>query len=204
MTFNLPPVNWLTWLKKVNYLFFRNDGLIGQVTIGNRQQHICIPRNSTITTLGCTNKLPPRTTCLVEQVEHHNLPLGIVVNWYMAIPKARAIPVMISNTNKYNLWVRQPLLAAEISDAECVSIGYMATKDWEGANITIGFQPVPLQLIDINSCQVEAGAIQPISLKIEKPEFGSRPETNSANFDFKIKKDWLPFQLNIGKEANLT
>ena len=27
---------------------------------------------------------------------------------------------------------------------------------------------------------------------------------SSTNFDFKTEIDWLPFQLNIGKEANLT
>ena len=83
------------------------DGLIDQVTIGNTQQPIFIPGNFTITILGLTNKLPPRTTCLMEQVEHHNLPLGIVVNQCMATPKAWAIPIIIINTNKYNVWVRQ-------------------------------------------------------------------------------------------------
>ena len=58
--------------------------------------------------------------------------------------------------------------------------------DWEGDNISIGFQPVPPQLIDSNSCQVEVGPIQPTSLEIEKPEFGSRPDTNSMDFDFKM------------------
>ena len=114
---------------------------MGQVTIGKSQQPICIPRNSIITILGCTNKLPPRTTCLVEQAEHHNLPLGIVVNWCVTIPKARAIPIIIINTNKYNVWVTQPLLAAELHDAECDQIEYSATMDWEGENIKIRFQP---------------------------------------------------------------
>ena len=63
---------------------------------------------------------------------------------------------------------------------------------------TCSFQP-----IDTNSCQVEAGPIQPTSPKIVKPDFGPRPGTNSTNFDFKMVIDWLPFQLNIRKEANL-
>ena len=75
--------------------------------------------------------------------------------------------------------------------------------DWEGENITIKFQSAPPQLIDINGCQVEAGTIQPTSPEIEKPEFGPRPDTTSATFDFKTETDQLPFQLNIGKEANL-
>ena len=143
------------------------DGLIGKVIVGIKQQPICIPGNSTITILGQTNKLTARTTCLVEQVECHNLPLDIVVNWCVAIPKARAILIIIINTNKFNVWVRQPLLAAKLYDAEYVQIEYRATMDWEGEDIKIRFQPVPPQLIEINSCQVEAGPIQPTVPKLK-------------------------------------
>ena len=79
------------------------------------------------------------------------------------------------------------MLAAEFFDVECTEIEYRATTDWEGDNISIGFQPVPPQLIDTNSCQVKAGPIQPTSPEIEKPEFGPRPDTNSADFDLKMK-----------------
>ena len=40
--------------------------------------------------------------------------------------------------------------------------------DWEGENITIEFQPVPPQLIDISSCHVVAEPIQSTSPEIEK------------------------------------
>ena len=75
--------------------------------------------------------------------------------------------------------------------------------DWEGEDITIRFQRMPPQLTDTNSCKVEVGPFQAISPEIENPEFGPGPDTNSANFNFKIEIDWLPFQLNTGKEANL-
>ena len=171
------------------------------MTIGTKQQPICIPRNSTITILGCTNKLPPRITCLVEQVEHHNLPLGMVINWCMAIPKARSIPVILINTNRYNVWIRQPLLAAKLFNAECNEMEYRANMNQDGDNILVGFQPVCPQLINTNSCHVEAGSIQLDSPKIEGPEFGPRLDINSAEFNFEKELDWLPFQLNIGKEA---
>ena len=74
----------------------------------------------------------------------------------------------------------------------------------EGDNILVGFQPVPPQLIDINSCQVEAGPIQPNKPKIERPKFGHRPDTDSADFNFQYELDQLPFQLKTGKEANFT
>ena len=79
----------------------------------------CIPRNSTITIPGPMSKLPSRITCLVEQAEHHSLPLGIVINWCMATPKARSIPVILINTNRFNVWIRQPLLAAKLFDVDC-------------------------------------------------------------------------------------
>ena len=86
----------------------------------------------------------------------------------MGIPKARTIPVIIINTNRYNVRIRQPLLGAKLYDAECTKIEYRATMDQEGGNITIWFQPVPPQLTNTSSCQVEAGPIQPRSPKIEK------------------------------------
>ena len=71
----------------------------------------------------------------MEQVEHHNLPLGIVINQCVAIQKARTIPMNNINTNRYNVWVRQPLLAAELFNVECNEIDYRATLDQEGDNI---------------------------------------------------------------------
>ena len=74
----------------------------------------------------------------------------------------------------------------------------------EGNNTSVGFQLVPPQLIDTSNSQVEAGPIQSNSPKIERPKFGPRLDTTSAEFNFKNELDWPPFQLNIGKEANFT
>ena len=122
----------------------------------------------------------------------------------MAIQEARVIPITIINTNKFNIWVRQSLLAAQLYDAGCDQIEYRTTTDWEENNINVWFQPVPPQLINIKSCQVEAGPIQLISPKIERPEFGPRPDTGSTSFNFKSEIDWLPFQLKIWKGINFT
>ena len=62
-----------------------------------------------------------------------------MINWCMAIPKARTIPIIIITTNRLNVWVRQPLLAAKMFDAECNEIEQRATVDWGGDNISIGF-----------------------------------------------------------------
>ena len=93
---------------------------------------------------------------------------NIYQSWYMfmlpiGILKARTTPVIIINTNRYNVWVRQPLLAAKLYDVECDEIEYRTTMDWGDDNISIGFQPVPPQLIDTSTCWMEAGPIQPTS-----------------------------------------
>ena len=64
-----------------------------------KKQPICILGNSVITIPVCTSKLSYKTTCLIKQVEHHNLLLGIEVNRCMSIPKAKAVPVTLVNTN---------------------------------------------------------------------------------------------------------
>ena len=155
------------------------------MTIGTKQQPICIPSRSTITILACTSKLPSRITCLVEQVEHHNLLLDIVINRCMATLKARSIPVILINTNRYNVWIRQPLLVAKLFDVECDEIEYRVNMSQDDNNILVGFQPVPPQLIYTSSCQVEAGPIQPDSPKMERPEFSPRPNKILQNLILK-------------------
>ena len=100
--------------KKDQLNFRRKDGAIGQVTIGSKQNPVCVPSNLAITVLGQTNKISPRITCLVEQAQHHNLPPGIVINRCVATTKARSVPVILVNTNRQNVWIRQHLLAAEL------------------------------------------------------------------------------------------
>ena len=78
--------------------FRRKDGAIGQVTIGSKQNPVCVPSNSVITVPGQTNKISPKITCLVEQAQHHNLPPGIVINMCVATTKARIVPVILVNT----------------------------------------------------------------------------------------------------------
>ena len=70
--------------KNIQLFFIRKDGLLGQVMICTKQQSICITSNPPITILGHTNKLSTGITCLVEQAEHHNLLLCIVINQCVA------------------------------------------------------------------------------------------------------------------------
>ena len=108
----------MTCLKKDQQNFGDKTRQIGDVPVRSKKNPICIPGNSVITIPGCTNKIPSKVTCLVEQAEHHNLPLGIIVNRCVATTKARAMPIILINTTKQNIWLLQPLLATELYTVE--------------------------------------------------------------------------------------
>ena len=56
---------------------------------------------------------------MVEGRDIHNLPMGVVVNRAMVTPKhSKKVPVVLTNTNSYNIWICQPLLAADVVEVE--------------------------------------------------------------------------------------
>ena len=110
---NSPKTDHLSKKKDQSY-FKRRNGAIGQVTVGSKQNPVCIPGNSALTVPGQTSKIPSKLTCLVQQAQHHNLPQGIVINRCLATTKARSVPVILVNTYRQNVWIQQPLLAAEL------------------------------------------------------------------------------------------
>ena len=56
---------------------------------------------------------------MVEGRDICNLPMGVVVNRAMVTPKrSKKVPVILANTNSYNIWIRQPLLAANVVEVE--------------------------------------------------------------------------------------
>ena len=100
----------------------RNPGqesVLGQVWVGNTRQAICILANSVKVVQGRTNKITQQLSCMVEARVCHNLPRGIVVNRTMVTPcKNKQVPIALMNTNTYNVWMSQPLLAANIVEAK--------------------------------------------------------------------------------------
>ena len=198
------PQRQMTCLKKIN--FRRNNGAIGQITIGSKQNPVCVPGNSAITVLGQTSKISPRITCLVEQAQHHNLPPGIVINSCVATTKARSMPVILVSTNRQNVWIWQPLLAAELFSTDQVEgIEHRANMERQGDNIQISFSPVAPNSIRVRSEQVETITpdIDPPTSN-EKPPFGPRPDVKSENIDFKAEIDCLSFKLNMGTTVEMT
>ena len=154
---------------------------------------------------GHTTRVHPKAVCLVEQAEHHNLPQGIVVNRCVASVKSRSVPVILINTNKQNVWLWQPLLAAELYTAEYHPIEHRVDMEVEGDVAKVSFLPVVPNTIRVQVEQVEATSTDTATPDPqEKLVFGHRPNTQSADFDFEAEVTWLPFKLNLGDEVNLT
>ena len=56
---------------------------------------------------------------MVEMGSQRNLPMGVIVNRTIVSPKrSKQMPVILMNTNGYNIWIRQPLLAADLVEVE--------------------------------------------------------------------------------------
>ena len=95
------------------------DNVLGQVWVGEYHQAICIPANSVKILTGKTNKIHKKYSCLIEPKEINNLPMGVMVNRTMITPKkSKQVPIILMNTNSYNIWIRQPLLAANVVEAD--------------------------------------------------------------------------------------
>ena len=181
--------------------FRGKDGAIGQVTIGSKQNPVCAPGNLAITGPGQTSKIPSKTTCLVEQTQHYNLPLGIVINRCVATTKARILPIILVNTTKQNVWIQQPFFNVDQID----EIEHRAGMERKGDNINISFSPVAPNSIWVKSEQVDStkSDITPPTSN-EKPSFGPRPDMKAADFDFQAEINCLLFKLNMRTEVNMT
>ena len=132
---------------------------------------------------GHTTKIHPKAVCLVEQAEHHNLPQGIIVNRCVAKVKSRFMTVILIKTTKQNVWLWQPLLAAELYNAEYHPIEHWADKEVKGDVVNISFLPVVPNTIRVQVEQVES---TPTDISTpnpnEKPVFGPRQDSQSEVF----------------------
>ena len=157
--------------KKDRLHFKRKNRVIGQVTVGSRENPVCVPGNSALTVPGQTNKIPSKLTCLVEQAQHHNLPPGIAINRCVATTKARSVTVILVNTNRQNVWIRQPLLATELFGTDQVEeIEHRPDMERERDNIQISFSPVAPDSIRVRSEQVET-----VTSNIDPPTSNEKP-----------------------------
>ena len=116
------------------------------VTVGDKHQPLCIPANSSKNVMGQAKGVPYLGDFMVKLADDNNLPSGLVVNrTYVRPTKSNLVPVTLMNTNDYNVWIRQPLLAGELYEVdeqkwehETVFIREEGSDD-----IQVHFQPVP-------------------------------------------------------------
>ena len=90
------------------------------------------------------------------------------------------------NTTKENVWIWQPLLAAELFIMDQIDeIKHSTSMERKGDNINISFSPVEPNTIRVKSEQVETtlSNITPPTSS-EKPSLGSRPDVNAVDFHF--------------------
>ena len=128
-----------------------------------------------------------------------------MVNRCVATIKSRSVPVILINTNKQNVWLQQPLLAAELYTAEYHPVEHRVDIEVEGDVAKVSFLPVVPNTIRVQVEQVEVTSTDTATPDPqEKLVFGPRPNTQSADFDFEAEVKWLPFKLNLGDEAKLT
>ena len=105
------------------------------------------------------------------------------------------------NHNKYNVWIWQPLLAAEIYWVQHLPWDYGVELHQQGKNREVAFQP--LQPTDIMAT-VEVVHNEPDTKPSKEankgphPTFGPCPNTDAADFDFQKEVEHLPFNLNLG------
>ena len=184
-----------------------SDNILGHVWVGVDNKPICIPANSVKIVQGKTNKIIKRLTCMVEGRDIHNLPMGVIVNRVMVTPKhSKKVPVVLANTNSYNIWIRQPLLAADVVEVESCPWDYQTILSHNDKEIKASFCRVPPPEVqeDVFTHNVmtteNSDAVRENGTSGEKPKkFGPRPDFSSSNFDFVKELDKLPFPLNLGK-----
>ena len=176
------------------------DGLLGKLLVGNVTQPICVPGNSALTILGRlgkNTKVPSGTHCLIDTAAVSNLPQGISVNHCLVQPRGKMVPVILMNQNNHNIWIWQPLLAAEIHEVEHLPWDYGVDFQHQGDKIQVAFQPIPLAdiMANVKSVHDEPGA-EPSAEP--HPTFGPHPNTSVADFNFQQEVECLPFKLNLG------
>ena len=81
---------------------------------------------------------------MVKSRESNNLPMGVVVNRTIVTPNNfKCIPILLMNTNSYNVWIWQPLLAADVVKAEHCLRDYQCFLSHEGNEVKVTSHPVP-------------------------------------------------------------
>ena len=133
------------------------DATLRQVWICDPCKVICIPANSVKVVEGKTSRKARRLSCMIEARSQNNLLLGVVVNRTAVTPsKSNKVPITLINTNSYNVWIRQQLLAADIVEVDHCPWDYHSTMSRDGSDVQVMFQPVPTPDVQADIFSVDA------------------------------------------------
>ena len=188
-----------SYIKKAQNFTINEDGLLGKVLVGNTNQPTCVPGNSALTIpdkLGKNTQVPSGTPCLIDIAAVSYLLQRISVNCCLVHPRGKMVLVILMNQN-YNIWIWQPLLAAEIYWVEHLPWDYEVEFQHQGNNIEVTFQPIPLAdiMATVKLVHDEPGTKPSAE---PHPAFGPHPNTDVADFNFQQAVEHLPFKLNLG------
>ena len=128
---------------------------------------------------GKTNKITKHLTCMVESCTNKNLPMGVLVNRTMVTPnKSKHVLVLLMNTNLYNVWIQQPLLAVDVVEAEHCPWDYQSFLSHDGNEVKVTFHPIPTSHIqeEIMSQSVSQGSGNESEGKSRTKEGGKKPK----------------------------
>ena len=149
---------------------------------------------------------------MVESTDDSNLPLGVSINNTLVVPsKSGLVSVIVMNTNDHNVWIRQPLYAGDLWEVEPKEWSYepVLTHNENTNDIEINFVQVPPEDFreEIFSEAAEAAeekssenTSESDTTKENRPKFGSRPDFESEDFDFKRELERLPFTSKYQKK----
>ena len=109
------------------------------------------------------------------------------------------------NTNSYNVWICQSLLAADVVEADHCLWDYQSFLSHEGDEVKVTFHPVPSLEVqeeilssainNSNSSQSDSNSKE----QGERSKFGPQPKFNSPDFNFQVELKRLPFPINLGE-----
>ena len=148
---------------------------------------------------------------MIEARSQNNLPMGVMVNRTAVTPtKSKKVPVTLLNTNSYNVWIRQQLLAADIVEVEHCPWDFHSIMSCEGNQVQVSFCPVPtpevqadVLSVGVTEAELPSNAGEMVMTNREeqgeRPKFGPRPKFDSKEFNFKEELERLPFPVNIGE-----
>ena len=118
--------------------------VLGQVWVGEYYQAICIPANSAKILTGKNKQNSKEIFLFGGTKDSNNLPLGVVLNrTIVTLKKSKQVPIILMNTNSYNIWIRQPLLATNVVEAEHCPWDHTTNMTQDGEEIKISCHQIP-------------------------------------------------------------